>query len=151
MSVLFATVLVAASGCAAFENKMIHTMHKAALDDRRTIELTQHVQRNALLRGPRHNYDELSVWAAFNQGVRSRVVVARYGSADLRSAPRFEFGPLEARAHADRKKLWFVDADAARVVASVDCETRAVTGPEDEPPPWATVEGGICLERIECD
>ena len=60
-------------------------------------------------------------------------------------ARRLPYEEVEVRADDSRRRVWFVDVAAQRVIATLDRETRETTGPDDEPPPWATVEGGVLL------
>ena len=60
-------------------------------------------------------------------------------------AGKLRYEDIEVRADDSRRRVWFVDVAAGRVVATLDIDTRATTGPDDEPPPWATVDGGVLL------
>ena len=73
-------------------------------------------------------------------------------SVELRpGAPRgeFWFDDIEVRADESTRRVWFVDVAAQRVIATLDRDTRATTGPDDEPPSWATVDGGVVLRASE--
>lgn len=59
------------------------------------------------------------------------------------------FGEIEVRTDESGRRVWFVDVAAQRVVATLDRDTRATTGPDDEPPAWAAVDGGVLLEARE--
>lgn len=61
----------------------------------------------------------------------------------------FAYEELEVRAGESRRRIWFVDPSAERVVATLDMDTGVTTGPGDEPPAWATVDGGEVLDRVE--
>ena len=58
---------------------------------------------------------------------------------------QLEYDDIEVRADKSRQRVWFVDVAERRVVATLDRDTRATTGPDDDPPPWATVDGGVLL------
>ena len=60
-------------------------------------------------------------------------------------ARELRYEDIEVRADDSRRKVWFVDVAAQRVIATLDRDTRATTGPDDEPPSWATVDGGVLL------
>jgi hypothetical protein len=60
-------------------------------------------------------------------------------------ARELRYEDIEVRADDSRRKVWFVDVGAQRVIATLDRDTRATTGPDDEPPSWATVDGGVLL------
>jgi hypothetical protein len=70
-------------------------------------------------------------------------------SVDLNPGTRameLRFEDIEVRADDSRRRVWFVDVATQRVVATLDRDTRTATGPDDETPPWATVDGGVLLE-----
>jgi len=154
-------------GCVVFENRAATPVCWARLDADRTIGLTEYVQHNAVLRGPKYNVDELtltvssaSATAAGQATCKCRCcrpagdnvrVVARRGEQDRSGVRRFQLGRLEARSDAARDKLWIVDLDAGRIVATLDLDTMKTTGPDDEPPAWATLTGGVRLEPIATD
>ncbi|MFQ5807954.1 MAG: hypothetical protein ACE5I3_16030 [Phycisphaerae bacterium] len=153
-------------GCAVFECKGRFPMHQARLDDGRTIHLAEYIQYNAVLRGPQHNFVELSLSVVSDadsskaavcaggvcrRGGVGANVVARRGSEDWHGLERFKFGKLVARSNTSRNEVWVVDVDASRVIATLDCRTGATTGPDDKPPPWATLGGGVRLEAIKSD
>jgi hypothetical protein len=52
---------------------------------------------------------------------------------------------IEVRSDESGRRVWFVDTASRRVIATLDRDTRATTGPDDEPPSWATVDGGVML------
>jgi hypothetical protein len=154
-------------GCAVFENRAATPLCEASLDGDRTICLTEYTQQNAALRGPKYNFDELTltVGSAGVTGTGETAckcrfcrpagdtvhVVARRDGQDMNSVERFKLGRLEARSNAAREKLWIVDLDASRVVATLDLDTTKTTGPDDEPPAWATPTGGVRLKPIATD
>jgi hypothetical protein len=147
-----ATICLTNLGCAVFECKGLWPAHKAVLDESRTVRLAYYVQHNMVLRGPQHNYAELSLFVeADKEGPMAGGVVARRGSTLGCQVNSFQLGELEARADDARERVWLVDKDAKRVVASLDCGTGATTGPDDRPPPWATLDAGVRLEPIKPD
>ena len=59
----------------------------------------------------------------------------------------FVFGELEARTDADERRFWIIDLNSTRVVASLDRLTNELTGPDDNPPPWARLDDGTVLKE----
>jgi hypothetical protein len=160
------TLGVANLGCAAFEASSLSTMHAATLDEARTVRLAEYVQHSAVLRGPEHNFTEL--WLVTSDdtkkserpvckrgvclpGGTTMHVIARRGGQDGKSAERFKFGQLEAYGNTTGDQVWIVDRENARVVATLDLKTSAATGPDDEPPPWATLTWGVRLNPVDLD
>ena len=137
-------------GCALFEGQCNSLMYQASLNDGRSVSLWQHRQQNMVLRGPEYNYAALCLSVVCEES-DSRVggVVARRGAETWDKAPTFRFGQLEARADRSGERVWIVDTEANRVIASLDCRSGASTGPDDEPPRWATPGGGVLLGEIE--
>ena len=52
------------------------------------------------------------------------------------------FENVEGRIDQTGQKVWFVQRDAGRIIATVDLYTGKTTGPDDDPPAWATLNGG---------
>ena len=72
-------------------------------------------------------------------------------SVEVQSGSRsseFPFRDVEVRANESRRRVWFVDVMGGRVIATLDRDTRATTGPDDQPPSWATVDGGVLLRAV---
>jgi hypothetical protein len=61
-------------------------------------------------------------------------------------AGELQYRDIEIRADDSRRRIWFVDAAAERVVATLDRDTHVTTGPDDESPSWATIDGGVLLD-----
>ena len=75
-------------------------------------------------------------------------------SVELQSGARarssgFPFKDVEVRANESRRRVWFVDVASRRVIATLDRDTRATTGPDDQAPSWATVDGGVLLRAAD--
>jgi hypothetical protein len=152
--IVFATASICLTnfGCLAFQNQALLPMHRAVLDEGRTVSLAYYVQDNAVLRGPDHNYAELRLFVESDKdGPMAGGVVARRGNTFGCEVESFQLGEVEARADDAREKVWLVDKEAQRVVATLDCATGATTGPDDQPPTWATLDGGVRLEPIESE
>ena len=52
------------------------------------------------------------------------------------------FENVQARRDGTGQKVWFVQRNTSRIVATLDLETHETTGPDDEPPSWAIPDGG---------
>jgi hypothetical protein len=160
------TLGVANLGCALFEDKMLAIRHAATLDEARTVRLVEYDQRNAVLRGPEHNFTELWLITSDDTkksdkpvckhgvclpGGTTMHVIARRGAEVGKSVERFKFGQLEAYRNTTGDQVWIVDRENGRVVATLDLKTSAATGPDDEPPPWATLTWGVRLNPVDLD
>ena len=56
------------------------------------------------------------------------------------------FENVQARMDDTGTRIWFVEAGTGRILATLDRETGAATGPDDTAPSWATPDGGILLQ-----
>ena len=73
-------------------------------------------------------------------------------SVELRSgsqAGELRYEDIEVRADDSRRRVWFIDVEAQQVIATLDRDTLITTGPDDEAPSWATVDGGVLLKAGE--
>ncbi|MCH8807714.1 MAG: hypothetical protein IH986_16745 [Planctomycetes bacterium] len=113
-------------------------------------EVQEYGQRDALQRGAAHNFQEwtLSVRAP-SSGERVRQVVLRQGLASYHTQAFWRaIENIEARADSSGRRIWLVNRQTRRVVASADLDAESFTGPDDEPPPWARPDGGTVLTSI---
>lgn len=151
----FAPVVLGQAGCAAFQNTTLATTYVGVLADSSgnvvTIaEVQDYGQRDALQRGAAHNFQEwtLSVRAP-SSGERVRQVVLRQGLASYHTQAFWRaIENIEARADSSGRRIWLVNRQTRRVVASADLDAESFTGPDDEPPPWARPDGGTVLTSI---
>lgn len=124
----------------------VQTLCHAGLDECREVELTCDRSWERETGQPEREYELLRVVVkprqtlSFEQAVKK--VELKLGTP--RGQCRFE--NVEARRDETGRKLWFVQRDSSRIVATVDLETHVTTGPDDEPPAWATPDGGVPLE-----
>jgi hypothetical protein len=124
----------------------MQTLCSAGLDECREIELTYDRLRNRETGEPERAYELLRVVVrprpelGFAQTVKK--VELKYGVP--RGQCRFE--NVEARRDETGQKVWFVQGDTSRIVATLDLQTHETTGPDDEPPAWATSDGGVPLK-----
>ncbi len=79
--------------------------------------------------------------------VHRRTLARREQIEFLRDGP-IKLGALEARSTPERDRIWIVDRDAHRVIASHDRRTRITTGIGEKAPSWAGPDVGDILQRI---
>lgn len=122
---------------------------KADLDEYQEILLcVSRVQdsENGVVAG---TYEELTLEVRPRPALRFESLLK---SVELRPGARaggLRYKHIEVRADDSRRRVWFVDVAAGRIVGTLDRDTRATTGPDDEPPSWATVDGGVLLGAEE--
>jgi len=134
-----------ATGCAAFQSRGVHEEFRGKLDAERTVVLSRSVQRDMLRTGERHNYAELELALENQEGVLLHQQVARIAGT-YQNPPAFRFGTIEGRVSEQGDKLWFIDQEARKIIASIDLETQRVTGPADAAPEWAGLRNGKTIE-----
>lgn len=79
--------------------------------------------------------------------VHRRTLARREQAEFLKNGP-IKLGVLEARSTPERDRIWIVDKDARRVIASHDRRTRITTGIGEQAPSWAGPDVGDILQRI---
>ena len=165
--VILGSVCAGTAGCGMFQNSVSRSICACTLDADRTVRLVECVQHNSVLRGPKHNFAQLLLTVTPTNANRTHQsvceggvclpagssvhVLSRRGGQDSARSGSFRLGQLEARSTALRDKLWIVDLSASRIIATLDLHTMESTGPEDEPPLWATPGDGERLEPVAAD
>lgn len=150
-SLLAGLVIVANSGCALFESNCAAKRYSAWLDQETRIELTEYGRFNMLLAGADFNCRTLTLTVDSESGIFRSESVGRVDGSDWRHVPPIELGELEGRANAARTKVWIIDKDAQRIIATLDLEAGTTTGLEDQPPAWARLGEGLVLKPTASD
>lgn len=150
---LLAGVLVVILGCSASDGSSTRTrmatLCRAGLDDCREIELTYDHLRDHEAGQPERTYEQLRIVVkpraplSFEQTVKTAEVKLGTPQGQCR------FENVDVRRDKTGRKIWFVQRDTSRIIATLDLDTNATTGPDDEPPAWATPDGGASLPRAE--
>lgn len=146
--VLFASIGCSSPGGSSTRTRMA-TLCRAGLDDCREIELTYDHLRDREAGEPERTYEQLRIVVrpraplSFEQTVKSAEV--KLGTPQ----GQYRFENVDVRRDKTGRKVWFVQRDTSRIIATLDLDTHATTGPDDEPPAWATPDGGAPLPRAE--
>lgn len=122
---------------------------RADLDDCREVSLSLDRVREGVEGKPNRKYEQLTLQVRPRRHLQFKRAVK---TVDLKpGVPRgqLKFEDVEVRADPERRRVWFVDRTAGRVIATLDRLTGATTGPDDESPLWATPDGGVLLELCE--
>ncbi len=146
VAALVAGLVLTAVGCSSSGSSAtqirMKTLCSAGLDECREIELTCDRSWDRDAGKPERTYELLRVVVkprellAFEQTVKTVEVKAGVPGGQC------QFDNVEARRDEAGRRVWFVQRDTSRVIATVDLTTHATTGPDDEPPAWATPDGG---------
>jgi hypothetical protein len=98
---------------------------------------------------PERSYEQLTLELRPRPHLRFERLLKSVEMKPGASEGQFRFDEIEVRADEARRRVWFVDRETRRVIATLDRDTGSTTGPDDEPPPWATVDGGVPLSERE--
>jgi hypothetical protein len=145
---LGALALAATIGCASTSTSSTRTsttLFREVLDEWREIELrrsrVQSYENGWLV----DEYFELSLRISPRKEASFRQVLKKVDAGWGKQPSELDFHNVEARTDETRQRLWLVDRDASRIIATLDQGSGQTTGPDDDPPPWATPEGGVPL------
>jgi hypothetical protein len=151
-----AATLAVQFGCAAFQSTSETMIYVGVLADSpgnvlTVTEVSAYGLGDMLRRGPEHNFHEwaMSVWVpASSERITQVVSHQGFGRWDDEASLRRDFDNVEARADSSGHRIWLVDKQTGRVVASADLDTKSFTGPDDESPSWARSDRGTVLTSI---
>ena len=147
MAILPGLVCVMNAGCAPlFQARQIHDVYRGRLDESRFVTLREAKQADSM--HPGGNYSKLILALSADDAIVVNRVVGQRGVSRGERPAGFQLGELEGRTDADRQRVWIIDREAGRVIASVDCKTKLVTGWQEPPPTWATLDGGTVIESM---
>ena len=145
---IFGVVTLATMGCALFQNTTSVVVYRGEVEATRSIEVRREVGRNAVTADPARNYDVLTVYAKEgNQIAFSRRIGHSAPDSDL-DFEQLQSREWEGRTDSLRQRVWLIDKERQRVMASIDWEEHVITGPEDSQPAWARLDGGIELKNV---
>ena len=135
-------------GCRLLTNRGIARDHVAwALAENRTVRFVAETEVNDTVFRSRRVRDELCLQIVSDRRVVRQWTIARWEDGPRPKSAGISLAHLEARADASRQRIWVVDTNGKRVVASVDLRTGGTTGIEDAAPRWAKLAGGTVLKK----
>jgi hypothetical protein len=120
---------------------------QANLDDCREVRLSSHKGYDREDGEPARRYEQLTLEIRPRKHLEFESVLKTIELTSGGRSGQLEFGEIEVRADEARRRVWFVDRKTGRIVATLDRDTGATTGPDDAAPVWATPEGGVVLGR----
>ena len=122
---------------------------RAQLDDCREVSLSFDRVRDSVEGKPNRKYEQLTLQVRPRKHLQFERVVKTVELEPGVPRGQLKFDDVEVRTDPERRQVWLVDRTAGRVIATLDRDTGATTGPDDEPPLWATPNGGFLLEPCE--
>ncbi|MHC4992345.1 MAG: hypothetical protein ACYTGC_15335 [Planctomycetota bacterium] len=148
--VLGLAVTMGAQGCAHDTYGSVTSVRqetwRADLDDCREVSLSIDRVREDTDGQPARKYEQLTLHVRPQPHLQFERTVKTVDLEPGMSHGRLSFDDVEVRTDPERRRVWFVERATGRVIATLDRETGATTGPDDDPPAWATPDGGLLLE-----
>lgn len=152
-AVLALVSIVCSLGCAhkmsSESTRIRQATWQATLDYCQEVRLSFYRVHNRHAGEPERTYDQLTLELRPRSHLQSESLLKSVELKPGVERGQFRFDDIEVRADESRRRVWFVDREAGRVIATLDRDTGSTTGPDDEPPAWATVNGGVLLEEQE--
>jgi len=136
-----------AHGVSSESTKVRLVQWQADLDDCREVSLSVYQSTDKTGDQPVLKSEELILEVRPRKNLVFKRVLKSVDEKAGDLAGQFNADEIEVRVDETRKKVWFVDRRAGKVIATLDRESGSTTGPDDEPPAWATPEGGTPLDR----
>ena len=148
--VLAVCLILVSVGCStsrtSTRTRWSHTICQGDLDECRELKLSYDVIRDREGMGPAREYEELTLEVSPREHLRFRralkTIELKFGVA----RGQLRFRGVEVRTDKTRAKVWFVEGDTRRIIATLDRVTGETTGPDDEAPAWARPDAGVLLE-----
>jgi len=122
----------------------------AALDDCREVELSYGVRSDREGLGPVRTYELLVLEVRPRPCLDFRHVLKKIEQKSGSSKGELNFLNVVGRTDETRQKVWFVERDTGRILATLDRQSGSITGPDDTPPDWAKPDGGLLL-NVPCE
>lgn len=122
---------------------------QADLDDCREVSLSVERVHDRAEGQPDRTYERLALKVRPRRELEFEAVVKSIEMREGVPAKGLAYDEIEVRADELRRRVWFIDRDTGRVIATLDRDTGVTTGPDDEQPSWATPHGGVVLESLE--
>lgn len=142
-----ALVLGCAHGVTSESTKVRLVQWQANLDDSREVSLSVYQSTDKTEGQPDSKSEELILEVRPREQLKFKVVLKSVDSKSGDLVGQFNADEIDVRADETRSKVWFVDKRAGKVIATLDRETGKTTGPDDDPPSWATPDGGTLLAK----
>jgi hypothetical protein len=122
----------------------------ARLDEYREVELSYGVRSEREGWEPERKYEQLVLRVRPRRSLHFKQVLKTVERKPGVASGELRFENVRGRTDETRQKVWFVETETGRILATLDRQTGRTTGPDDEPPSWATPEGGLPLD-LPCD
>ena len=140
-------VLGCAHGVSSESTRVRLVQWQANLDDCREVSLSVYQSTDNIEGQPERKSEELTLEVRPRKNLQFERVLKSVDDKSGDLAGQFNADEIEVRADETRNKVWFVDKRAGKVIATLDRETGKTTGPDDQPPDWATLDGGKPLAK----
>jgi len=139
------TVSALSAGCGGTYYRTRH-LYNAPLDERYDVRLIQQSTNQVHAPLLEQRGEQIVVCVRPRPLKGATYTLERVDVNQWPSWSHFDYQDVEARVDADGRYIWFIDRTGGKVIGSVDRVTGQTTGPGDEPPEWATLDGGQRLD-----
>ena len=143
-------VVVASQGCSQNKHytstRTSQVTWRAGLDDCREVKLSYDLIRDRHgPERPERRYEQLTLQVVPRESLRLMRALKKIELKTGVPRGKLKYRDIEIRTDQQHRKVWFVDTETRHIVATLDVETGATTGPDDKAPKWATPDSGVPL------
>lgn len=147
-AIAFSLLVLPSAGCHhAFGSKAVHA-DGWKIQGTSEIHIINRRTRYPAWAGSELTYADVVLETRTDGEVVHRRTLARRERVEVIKDGPIVLGALEARSTPARDRVWIVDRDAHRVIASHDRRTKITTGIREQAPAWAGADVGDILERV---
>ena len=147
-AIAFSLLALPSAGCHhAFGSKAVHA-DGWKIQGTDEIHIIHRRARYPAWAGSELTYADVVLETRTEGKVVHRRTLARRERVEVLKDGLIKLGALEARSTPERDRVWIVDREAHRVIASHDRRTKITTGIREQAPAWAGPDVGVILERV---
>ena len=141
------SLVIAGVGCstAYTSTRWSHTIYRGPLDECREIELSYDIVRDRTGLEPEQKFEQLVLEVNPRECLHFERALKTIDLTPGVPRGQLKFQNVDGRIDETRQRVWFVQRDTGRVLATFDRKTGETTGPDDKPPAWATPDAGTPL------
>lgn len=145
-----ALTILAGVGCSSSQSstrtRWSYALCQGHLNEYLDFELSHDMVSDRIGVSPTHKYEQLMLRVTPRDDLRERRALKTIDLVPGASRKQLRFENVQARTDDTRTRIWFVETETGRILATLDRETGVATGPDDTPPSWAISDGGVLIE-----
>ena len=133
------TLLVVSRGCSQNKHytstRTSQVTWRAGLDDCRDVKLSYDLIRDRHgPEEPERRYEQLTLQVVPRKHLRLMRALKKIEIKTGVPRGQLKYRDVEIRTDGEYRKVWFVDTETSRIVATLNAETGVTTGPDEAPP-----------------